>query len=100
MKDRKYTESEIETFRRIGVVLLIGFLTVWAILFCFIKEAGIIATPFIFVLCNFYFFSGCYENIFLAHNKKIDKYEELKLQAQLQAEAERIRTQSQIWVSE
>ncbi len=92
---RKYTESEIENFRWIGLVLLIVFVIVWAILLWF----GIIATPIIFGLCILYVFTGFVENIFLAHNKKIDKYEELKLQAQLQAEADKEKIKSQIWVN-
>lgn len=96
---RKYTESEIETFQKIGLPLLISVHIAWAILCHFSIGAGMIAIPFltgltIFLLGNFL------EDILLNHNKKLDKYEEVKLQAKTQAEAERIRTQSQIWVSE
>lgn len=97
MKDRKYTQSEIETFQWISLYLLIGFIIAWGILMCFSKEAFIIASPFVFGLTGFFIFL---QNFFLAHNKKIDKYEELKLQAKAQAEADKEKIKSQIWVNE
>lgn len=93
---RKHTKSEIETFQKIGVALFIGSLIAWVILLHFSEAAGMIAIPFLTGLTIFLLDGNFLEDIFLAHNKKIDKYEELKLQA----EAERIRIQSQIWVSE
>ncbi len=116
MKDGKYTESEIETFKWIGLVLFIGLVIACGILITSLPEAGLIGFFFIIGYAIFYLVTGCFEGIFLAHNEKIDEYVELKLQAQLQAEAEEaeeekkrlkrqaeeqqemIRFKSQIWV--
>ena len=97
---RKYTESEIETFQKIGVALFIGSLIALVILSHFNKAAGYIAMPFLSGLTIFLLSGNFFKETLLEHNKELDKYEVVKLQAKAQAEAERIRTQSQIWVNE
>lgn len=97
---RKYTESEIETFQKIGLPLLISVHIAWAILCHFSIGAGMIAIPFLTGLTIFLLDGNFLEDILLNHNKKLDKYEEVKLQAKAQAEAERTRIESQIWVNE
>ena len=100
MKDKKYTESEIETFQKIGVALLFSSLFAWVFLTHFSNAAGMIAIPFQFGLTAFLLSSNFFKETLLEYNKELDKYEVAKLQAKTQAEAERIRAQSQIWVNE
>jgi hypothetical protein len=100
MKDRKYTVSEIETFQLIGFALLISVNIAWFILFYFNQTAGGIAIPFQWAFNGYLVYSDFLRQTLLDHNEKLDKYEEVKLQAEAQAEVERTRIESQIWVSE
>lgn len=103
MKDGKYTKEDKRYMESMWIDF--GVILVFAIPCCSnipgLENFGIITGIIPIVL----FFGVIFliRKYVRAHNQKIDEElqaEQEKKEAQLKAEAERIRTQSQIWVSE